>query len=173
MLISKTEAFNSVNLYHTLKTSDMKQLLVMVGLLFSVSILTINAQQQEPVKWKFEVKKINNYEAQVIATATIEEGWKLYGLAVPENGPFATNLVFEEGETYRPLKEVKEVTPSTTKHDEVFDMEVPFFKKTATISQNVRLTKFPVVIKGYVEFMCCNDEMCLPPTEVEFTLEVK
>jgi hypothetical protein len=27
-------------------------------------------------------------------------------------------------------------------------------------------------VKGVVEFMCCNDESCLPPTEVPFEFKL-
>ena len=150
----------------------MKKLNVLIILLCATAGL-IRAQVQQPVKWTFEIKEINKYEVQVLAHASIDEGWKMYGISVPKDGPYATNIVFEKNDTFRPLKKVVEVTPSTVKHDDVFNMDVPFFKKKATISQNVRILKRPATIKGYVEFMTCNDESCLPPDEVEFTLEVK
>ncbi len=135
--------------------------------------VSVSAQLQEPVKWKFEIKEVNQYEVQVIAHATVETGWKVYGLNVPEGGPVATEMTFEAGEGYKPLKKAIEVTPPTVKHDEVFDMEVPYFKKTASFSQNVRVTKRPATIKGYVTFMCCDNETCLPPTDEEFEFVVK
>jgi thiol:disulfide interchange protein DsbD len=151
----------------------MKKITLSILFLVITGGFMLRAQVQQPVKWTFEIKEINKYEVKVIAHATIDEGWKMYGLKVPENGPFPTNIVFEKSENYRPLKKPAEVTPSTVKHDAVFDMDVPFFKKKATISQNVRIVKRPAVIKGYVEFMTCNDESCLPPDEVEFKFEVK
>ena len=151
----------------------MKKLVFAIIVLFGTGIYTLNAQIKQPVKWTFEVKVINKYEAQVIAHATIDDGWKMYGLSVPENGPFPTNIIFEKSNSYRPLKKPVEVTPSTVKYDNFFHMNVPYFKKKATISQNVRILKTPVVIKGYVEFMTCTNGSCLPPGEVEFSLEVK
>ena len=150
----------------------MKKPFLLLMVLLS-SFFVVNAQVKKPVKWTFEIKVINRYEAQVIAHAVIEDGWKMYGLSVPENGPFPTNIVFEKSETFRPLKTPVEVTPAAVKYDKVFQMDVPFFKKKAVISQNVRILKTPATIKGYVEFMTCNDESCLPPDEIEFELEVK
>jgi len=150
----------------------MKRINLLIIFLFAAASLA-RPQLQKPVKWTFETKEINKYEVQVLAHATIDDGWKMYGISVPKDGPFATNIVFEPNDTFRPLKKVVEVTPSTVKHDNVFDMDVPFFKKKATISQNVRILKRPAVIKGYVEFMTCNDESCLPPDEVEFSFEIK
>ncbi len=52
-------------------------------------------------------------------------------------------------------------------------MDVPLFKKKATISHNVRILKRPAIIEGFVEFMTCNNESCLPPDEVDFSFKVK
>ncbi len=152
---------------------EMKKNILFFILVFIGGTTVVKSQMQQPVKWKFEIKEINRYEVKIIAHATIEESWKMYGISVPKDGPFPTNLVFESNDTFRPVKKTIEVTPSVIKHDDVFDMEVPYFKKKATISHNVRILKRPATIKGYVEFMTCNDESCLPPDEVEFSFEVK
>jgi len=151
----------------------MKKIELLFILMFVAGITIVQAQTQQPVKWTFEINEINKYEVKVVAHATIDEGWKMYGISVPEDGPFATNLVFEPNDSFRPVKKTVEVTKPVVKHDDVFDMEVPYFKKKATISHNVRILKRPATIKGYVEFMTCNDESCLPPDEVEFSFEVK
>lgn len=144
---------------------------IMVLLVFGA--IAVSAQMKEPVKWKIEIKEVNQYEVQVVAHATIEEGWKTYGLNVPDGGPVATEITFEEMVNAKALKTPLEVTKPTVKHDAVFDMEVPYFKKEATISQNVRITKRPATVKGYLTYMCCDNETCLPPTDVEFSFEIK
>ena len=146
----------------------MKKVWIGFAVLLLLVANSVSAQMKEPVKWKFELKEINAYEVQVLAYATVEEGWKVYGLNVPEGGPVATSLTFEEGEGYKPLKQAVEVVAPTVKHDDVFDMDVPYFKHEASFSQNVRVTKRPATIKGYITFMCCDNETCLPPTDVEF-----
>lgn len=151
----------------------MKKNVFAIIVLLVFGALAVSAQVQEPVKWKFEIKEVNQYEVKVIAHATVDEGWKLYGLNVPEGGPVATEITFEDMVNAKELKKPVEVTPPTVKHDEVFDMEVPYFKHQATISQNVRITKRPATVKGYVTFMCCDNETCLPPTDVEFEFTVK
>ncbi|MCU4177230.1 protein-disulfide reductase DsbD domain-containing protein [Carboxylicivirga sp. N1Y90] len=151
----------------------MKKNVFAILMLLVFGAVVVSAQMKEPVKWKFEIKEVNQYEVQVVAHATVEESWKVYGLNVPEGGPVATEITFEGGENSKPLKKAVEVTPPTVKHDEVFDMEVPYFKKKATLSQNVRITKRPATVKGYLTFMCCDNETCLPPTDVEFEFVVK
>ncbi len=151
----------------------MKKNIFALMMLLVFGAIGICAQMQEPVKWKFEIKEVNKFEVQVIAIATIDEGWKTYGLNVPEGGPVATEFTFEDMVNAKELKTPVEVTKATVKHDAVFDMEVPYFKHEAKISQNVRITQRPATVKGYLTFMCCNNETCLPPTDVEFEFEVK
>ncbi len=151
----------------------MKNVWITIVALMLFFVGSASAQLKEPVKWRFEIKEINQYEVQVLAYATVEDGWKVYGLNVPEGGPVATEITFEESEGYRPLKKAIEVKAPTVKYDEVFDMDVPFFKHEATFSQNVRITQRPVTIKGYVTFMCCDNETCLPPTDIDFEFVVK
>jgi len=151
----------------------MKKNIFALMMLLVFGAIAVTAQIQEPVKWKFEIKEVNQYEVQVIAHATIDEGWKVYGLNVADGGPVATEITFEEMVNAKELKKPVEVTKSTIKYDEVFDMEVPYFKHKATVSQNVRITKRPATVKGYLTFMCCDNETCLPPSDVEFEFQVK
>ena len=46
-----------------------------------------------------------------------------------------------------------------------------FFEKKAEFVQRIRFTKAKYTIDCYLEFGACNDEMCLPPTEVAFKKE--
>lgn len=151
----------------------MKKNVFAVLTLFLGLSVSAMAQMKEPVKWKVEIKEVNNYEVQLVANATVESGWKVYGLNVPEGGPVATEITIEEGVGYKPLKKPLEKTAPIVKYDDVFDMEVPYFKEKATIVQNIRVTKRPATIKGYITFMCCNNETCLPPTDVDFEFVVK
>ena len=81
-------------------------------------------------------------------------------------------MVNEKNSSYQLLGKVLEPKP-IEENDPNFDMVLKFFDKKATFRQKIRLlTDKPFVLKGTLEFMCCNDESCLPPTEepFEFTL---
>ena len=52
-------------------------------------------------------------------------------------------------------------------------MELRFFEKEAVFTQKVKvLGKEPVAVKGELEYMVCNDGQCLPPTVVEFDINL-
>ena len=84
-------------------------------LMLIAGITVVKAQTQQPVKWTFEIKEINKYEVKVIAHAIIDEGWKMYGISIPEDGPFPTNLVFEANDSFRPVKKTIEDTKPVVK----------------------------------------------------------
>jgi len=53
-----------------------------------------------------------------------------------------------------------------------FMMEVGFFENSVIFQQKVKLKGKKAAVKGKVKFMVCNDKMCLPPDEVQFTVDI-
>ena len=47
-------------------------------------------------------------------------------------------------------------------------MELKYFEKEATFVQKIRFTKHQYDIDCYLEYGACNDESCMPPTQVTF-----
>lgn len=128
---------------------------------------TSKAQKESPVKWSFELKKINDTEYEIQASANIKKGWTLYSQFTEDNGPVPTSFVISD-------QEVKfvEKSKTTTEFDPLFEVNVIKFKDEAIFSYPVKKGNLPA-IKGYVTFMTCDGEKCLPPTDVEFDLKIQ
>ena len=138
-------------------------------LLFGILILPAVAQIIEPIKWSFDSKQ-EGREVELLFIADIEKDWHLYDTYLPEGGPIATQVVFEDSTLFEFAGELEKSPQPVEKYDEIFMMNLRFFSNEATLTQKVRLkSDEPVTIKGYVLFMGCDDEMCLPPNEAEFT----
>ena len=138
-------------------------------LVFIVLAAWAQAQIAVPVKWNIEIKPLkgaNQYE--IIATANIDAGFKLYGVNMGDGGPVKTSFNFETMENCSKVGKAAEVTPSQKIHDKMFDMEVTYFKGKAILSHKIWVTKKPAKVTGYIQWMSCNDEMCSPPTDEEF-----
>ncbi|MCF8228715.1 MAG: thioredoxin family protein [Bacteroidales bacterium] len=149
-----------------------RNLFLYAGIAFTFLFLTSNGFAQsgifEPVKWEFSSKKISDTEAELIFRAEIENKWHLYSQDIPMSPP-ATGFIFEENDTYKRIGEVIEVSEAIEEYDPNFEMELKYFAEEAVFKQKVELTPgVPVTIKGYVEYMCCDDTRCLPPTEEDF-----
>lgn len=152
----------------------MKSFLKPLSLLLWLSAFSssLYAQMLEPVKWSFAANRISFSEAEIIFTATIEQGWYLYSQDLPEGGPVATNFTFNESNTYKLSGKVAEAKP-IEKFDEIFKMDLRYFKgKTDFIQKIIPSTADAINVVGYLEFMCCNNTSCLPPTTVDFEIMV-
>lgn len=138
-----------------------------------ISLNVLNAQVLKPVKWNFTTKQIAPDEAQLIFTATIEATWHLYSQDIPENGPVPTSFTFEKSPKFSIIGKVKE-PKAIEEFDGNFDMVVKYFANKAVFTQNIKiLSDQDFQVKGFLEFMCCDDSRCLPPDEVDFSFKVK
>lgn len=126
------------------------------------------AQIMEPVKWAFDSKQ----EGQVVTLifkATIDQGWHLYDTELPEGGPIKTSINFSDSTLFEFMGELQKEPMPTQYFDKIFNMQVGYFSNEATLTQKIKLkTADKTDIKGFVEFMSCNDETCTPPTEADF-----
>ena len=137
--------------------------------LLYVSLLTLllQAQMVNPVHFSSQLKMLDGDEAEIVFTATIDEGWHVYSTDLGDVGPISAtfNVVKMDGvETVGKLKARGNVAKQ---FDKLFDMEVRFFEHKATFVQKIRFTKQQYTIDCFLEYGACNDEMCMPPSQVE------
>jgi thiol:disulfide interchange protein len=145
-----------------------KFLLTMLGVFF---VLISSAQIYEPVKWTKELKVTSKKSATIEITATIEAGWHLYGLELPKDGPHATSIVFESIENAEKIGGLQAISTLQKEFDANFNMKLNWYTKTAIFIQKISFADASKVkVKGYIEFMACNDKNCLPPSKEQFTL---
>lgn len=133
----------------------------------------IAAQVHKPVKWHFSTIPVNNSEVKLVFTANLEDGWHIYSQHLEEGGPLPTTFRLESSKEYEIVKNVREESTPVKSYDKTFMMDIVWFEKTAVFTQIVRLLVPVTTIKGKVEFMACREELCLPPDDIEFSVEVK
>lgn len=136
---------------------------------------SLSAQILNPVKWKFESKQISGDQHELIMTATIDEGWTIYSQYLEsEDGPVPTTFEFDKSKSYKREGKVTEDKLNRKEtHDPIFDMKVVKFAKKAVFRQKVNITDYSKPITGYVDFMTCDAEKCLPPTKVDFNIKIE
>ena len=140
-------------------------------LLAFVANFSVSAQIYNPVKWKITLTPAGDGNYTFLAKCTIEDGWSVYSQYLAnEDGPIATTVNFDEGSHYKLIGKNKESDNAKKIFDKVFEMEVVKFQHSYSIEQKIKVTDPSKPITGYVNFMTCNDERCLPPTDVEFEL---
>ncbi len=139
---------------------------LLLSLLTTVLVLGTQAQIVDPVHFTSELKTGNGAEAEIIFHATIDKGWHVYSTDIGDNGPIEAtfNIVKMDG-----AELVGKLVPRGNvikKMDKLFDMELKYFEGEATFVQKIRFTKPQYDIDCYLEYGACNDESCLPPSEV-------
>ncbi len=131
--------------------------------------LVAEAQIIEPIKWSFDSKQ-EGKNAELIFTANIDEGWHLYDTRLPEGGPLPTQIVYEDSSLFEFVSRLEKQPLPIEKFDKTFQMDLSYFVEKAVLTQKIKLLKdAPFEINGYVVFMGCDDEVCLPPNEIEFS----
>lgn len=144
----------------------MKKLLFpLFLLLFAVAV---QAQIQDPVKFKSELKTLAADEAEVVFTAAIDKGWHVYSTDLGDGGPISATFNVEKISGAEVAGKLKPVGKEISTFDKLFEMKVRYFENTAQFVQKLKLTGGAYQLEGYLEYGACNDENCLPPTQVPF-----
>ncbi len=144
----------------------MKRLL---NLLILTLVCAISHAQPNPVKATVEQREVNGHPdlIELVFTFAIDKGWHVYG---PENdgGPIAMTFNAEKLEGAKKEGNLTLSPAPKRVHDELFDCEVTFVESSAKAIQRLRLTGGAWKVEGYLQYGACNDENCMPPTNVEF-----
>ncbi len=130
------------------------------------------SQIQEPVKWSFTSVQ-NGREVQLVFKAKIDQGWHLYDTQLPDGGPIPTSIQYNDSSLFSFAGELKKNPQPTQVFDKAFQMNLRYYSKEVEFTQAIHMkSDQAATISGYVEFMVCNDENCLPPTEADFEFNV-
>ena len=151
----------------------MKKTFFLSCLWMILGLTTALAQIQDPVQFKAEWKNISDTEAQIVFTGVIDAGWHVYSTDLPEGGPISATFNTDQMEGLeldgKLMPEGKEIEA----FDKVFDMKLRYFEEKAVFIQKLKITGANYFIEGYLQYGSCNDENCLPPTNIEFSFSGK
>lgn len=139
-------------------------------LLCLFTALAMQAQIQEPVKFKTELKTISTDEVEITFHATIDAGWHVYSTDLGDGGPISASFHLDKSIGIQAIGKLKAEGNEISAYDEMFGMKLRYFEKEALFVQRLKLTGGDYQIEGYLEYGACNDESCLPPTQVPFSI---
>jgi len=149
----------------------MKKLFALAFSLFA--FLGVKSQGQNPVTWQAVYKSISATEGEIVITPKIEKGWHTYSQKVSADGPVATSFKFTESKQYALVGKVVESNVHE-EFDKAFDAKIFVVTDKSEFRQKVKLSaKGGATVALKVEFMCCNDMMCLPPKTVDLTVKAQ
>ena len=144
--------------------------LLFFGLIIGYSVL---AQSSKQVKWAFTSKKIADKTFEVHMTATINGDYHLYAQNAGVEGPLPTAFVFTKNPLLVLDGKVKEVGKLVKKFESAWSGNVNYYEKSVNFIQTVKVRGAAKTnLAGKVEFMVCDDNLCLPPAEIPFSIVI-
>ena len=131
----------------------------------------LQAQILDPVDWSFSSRHIQGDEFEIVFTATLDDGWYVYTQYLDgEDGPIPTSFNYDGTEHFDMLGKNEERSDYRKEgHDALFDMQIVKFAKKVDFVQKVKIRDYNKPVKGYLEYMTCDDGRCLPPEEIDFS----
>ena len=141
---------------------------IFITLLFALLAVTAGAQMQDPVHFSVSQKKVAENIVEVVFSGKIDAGWHVYSTGLPAEGPISATITTETADGAKADGKLGHRGKEVNQYDNMFGMNLRYFENSVTFVQKYKITGKTYHIKGYLEYGACNDEMCMPPTQVEF-----
>jgi thiol:disulfide interchange protein DsbD len=141
-------------------------------LLLVLLVLQSQAQIENPVKWSYSAPKTGKNEANILIKADIQKGWHLYSQFIEDGGPIPTSFTFSPSKDFQLEGKVSESPKAVTAFDPNFGMKIAWHETQVVFTQKIKTTNDKFTLKGVLEYMVCNNNKCLPPTEQEFSIPI-
>jgi len=150
----------------------MQRLLLLCVLLFA-GLQSYALKSSDKVKWTFAADKINDTTFQLVITAKLDEGWHIFsftpggdGSMLPPEFNFSPNAYVKLlGKMTESGKKIEEDTKDV--------MGLIYYYKNKIVYTQKLLARADTDLKGVLTFMVCDDNMCLPPEDLEFSISIK
>lgn len=144
-----------------------------IFILFLTACLNSYSQTpNKPVTWTVEYNSISATEGEVVFTAKIDKKWHIYSQRPTDVGPIPTSFTVSASDNV----EIVGTTQEGNAHEEyvsAFDAKVFVFTENAVFKQKIkRKNSNAFSLQTALEFMTCNDVQCLPPSTLNFTVEI-
>ncbi len=128
-------------------------------------------QFQEPVHFSVKQNKISDTELEIVFSGSVDAGWHVYSTDIPDGGPTKAELVLEKQQGVKPKGALRATGKVHRAMDDMFGMELSYMEGTASFSQKFTITEPTYEVAGYLTYGACNDENCIPPTNVDFSFK--
>ena len=129
------------------------------------------AQFHMPVQFSVKQNRISDTELEIVFTGKVDAGWHVYSTDIPDGGPTKAELTLEKQEGVKTKGALRATGKVHRAVDDMFGMELSYMEGTASFSQKFTVTASSYEVSGYLTYGACNDENCIPPTNVDFSFK--
>lgn len=148
----------------------MRKLFLIISFIFFT--LFASSQIYDPVTWDFSYEKKGDNQYELIFIARIDENSHIYSMDIPDGGPIPTSFSFDTIPGFVLIGKTYEVTKPVELLDEAFGFRIKTFSTSAEFRQKITAIESFFIVKGFVNFMACNNATCSPPKDVEFSIKI-
>lgn len=153
----------------------MKQItsILLASIILTFSFTAKAQMTQDPTNWEYEVKKTGANTYQLIYHLTLKAGWHIWSIK-----PGGDGFQIAPSFTIKPQKGVKTIGKVTEKGKAITTTmdgvtgKVTYYANKVDYIQNISVAN-PTTIMGTLSYQVCNDKMCLPPKDKDFTIKIK
>ena len=145
----------------------MKKAMTIAMLLLMV--IMCQAQMADPVKFSAQLKTNGTADGEIVFSGKIANGWHVYSTDLGEDGPIQATFHVDKKDGVELVGKLTPKGREISQMDPMFEMKLRYFEHSVQFVQKVKFTKPKYSIKCYLEFGACNDQMCMPPTQVNFS----
>lgn len=126
------------------------------------------SQESHPVSWNFSSKKIAPLTYQVKLHATVQEPYHIYPQGAAGGMGMPTEILFKEDDNVEYVGE-----PQEHGDEQKNGESLAYYAKGATFTQTLKLkSERKTTLAFTIKYMACTNQMCLPPSKKDFTLEL-
>ena len=124
------------------------------------------------MQWQFEADSAASGEEILKFTATLTPGWHLYSQFMEEGGPMPTRFTFEQNKDFVLIGRTEEIGKPVTFQDSIFGIAITWYSGKIFFLQKIRSTQPIMTVRGTVEYMACDDYICIPAKR-DFSINLK
>ena len=129
--------------------------------------------QENPVKWLFNAQLTSGNEFILTFEAQLADGWYIYAQD-PTEGPVTTTFYFSEDPNIEFLDtRIEEKGDAKIGYDPNFETEVKKYAHAVVFSTHIKVKKNNALLSGYINYMTCDAQRCLPPVDMPFEFKFK
>jgi Disulphide bond corrector protein DsbC len=150
----------------------MKRFIICV---FVIMLALAAEAQLNPVSWIFTTTKKGDKIYEIHMKAIIQSGWHMYSQTQPGDAiAIPTGFTLNSNPLLALDGKIKEIGSVEKFHDAKLGISANQFSNSVDFIQMVKLkAKVKTNMTGSVEYQTCNDQKCLPPKTVNFSIAIQ
>jgi len=150
----------------------MKRLKYPLFTAFVVVLAMAAKARLNPVSWSYSAKKVSDKMYEVRITASMQSGWHMFSQKQPDDAiAEPTKITFTKNPLLKLDGNIKEEGDMEKFHDAKLKMSANQYASKVEFVQMVKMkASAKTNLSGTVRFQTCNDQKCLPPKTINFSV---